>query len=68
MNLLKVKIRKEHKKNILWPIKKPQKYLMVYQHLTKIFDDPGKNLSGPHSYVLKVRFLIIKLFLARLRS
>ena len=42
MDLLKVKIWKEQK-NILWPIKKFQKYFMAHQYLANIFHDSSKN-------------------------
>ena len=57
MNLLKVKIRKEHE-NILWPIKNFQKYFMAHQYMPKIFHDPWKNPPTP-SYIVNVWSLMI---------
>ena len=45
---LKNKITKiEHKKNILWSIKKFEKYFMAHQYTPKIFHDSHKGPPAP---------------------
>ena len=52
MNLLKVKVIKEYENNILWPIKKFQKFFMAHQFLAKIFNNPAKTLRPPHAFLM----------------
>ena len=51
---LKNKITKiEHKKNILWSIKKFEKYFMAHQYTPKIFHDPHRNPPvSPPTYLI----------------
>ena len=52
MNLLKVKIRKQHKTYAVL-IKDFQKYFMTHQYIPEIFHDPCKNPSAsPPAYLM----------------
>ena len=46
-NLKNEIMKKEHKKNILCPIKKFEKYFMACQYIPKIFHGPHKNPPAP---------------------
>ena len=53
LNLKNKITKREHKKNIMWPIKNFEKYSTAFQYTPKIFHEPHNNpVAPPPTYLM----------------